>query len=159
MKALPKRSFLKREKLKDMNFLQTLTLALPTSLLQARPSSTWKDNSVHADESKDEIIFPYKIRKKGGGKSLNQGGNERHQNGTMITSNMPGLSAADKKKTFPFQVHLNSCIFWANERELMFFCITRIRRLYRSFVPTRLKWENTFSKTRLAPRHLPSSLK
>lgn len=22
---------------------------------------------VHADESKDEIIFPYKIRKKGGG--------------------------------------------------------------------------------------------
>ena len=64
VKALSKRSFLKREKLKDMNFLQTLTLALPTRLLQTRPSNTWKDNSAHADESKDEIIFPYKIRKK-----------------------------------------------------------------------------------------------
>lgn len=65
------------------------------------------------------------------------------------------LAVVKPSKHSLFKCILMSIIFWAEEASL-FFRITQLRRLKGSLLPTRLKWDNTFSKTLLAPRRLPS---
>lgn len=75
----------------------------------------------------------------------------------MITSNMPGLSAADKKKTFPFQVHFKFMYFLGKWEGAYVLLHHPNKKTLQKFCPHEIKMgEYFFKKHALLPATSPA---
>lgn len=143
-----------REELKGMNFLQTLTLALPQVYTKfAFPTLGKITRSLLLNLTHERGNNPPRQNRKKKGKKTYKSGKKMRSIRTarwLRQTRLVGVQPSGGKNSLFKCILINVFSGQKRERECRLLGITQIRTLNRSFLPTRIKW-NTFQNSARSP--------